>query len=190
MAAWLWLQPVMLGSPPCGQAPCQPLPGIPGISSRSSSPFPGPSSHRQQALGPGPQEPTSPPGALPPAGGGGGVDRQQHGPVLFNVKIKDPFTRWVACFWSSPAGWKQGPRLWCRLTVLACGCAHPAPSGWVEECSVIPLGPRAVAGRWQKGSSLVLPGSSRGGLAGVWRPRAPAVPPLLWGVCQAKPRRA
>lgn len=182
------------GESACGQAPRQPLPRIPGISSRSSSPFPGPSPHQHQALSTRimPQEPTTLPSGftgwglfLPQAGG----DRQQHGPVLFNVKIKDPFTSWVACLWSFPAGWQQGPGCGCRLTTLACGCTRPALGEWVEECSVVHLGPRAVAGRWPKRSSLALPGSSHGeGSAGVRRPQAPAVFPLLQGVCQAKPR--
>lgn len=178
------------GESPCGQAPRQPLPRIPGISSRSSSLFPGPSLRQHQAFSTRivPQEPTTPPMALLAAGRG---DRQEHGLVLFNVKIKDPFASWVACLWSSPAGWQQGPGCRCRLTTLACGCARPAPGEWVEDCSVIHLGPCAVAGRWPKRSSLALPGSSRGeGSAGVRRPQAPALFPPLQGVCQAKPRGA
>lgn len=132
VAAWLWPQSVMLGSPLCSG----PLPGsakdswhfLPELRPIPGALFPPTTGPGPRDPGPTLQEPTSPPGALPPADRGGGVDRQQHGPVLFNVKIKDPFTSWVACLWSSPAGWKQGPRLWVRT--------H-CPGMWVEECSVI-----------------------------------------------------
>lgn len=125
VAAWLRPQPIMLGSPLCSG----PLPAsaqdswhfLPELSPISGVLFPRITGPGARDPGPGPQEPTSPPGALPPAGGRGGVDRQQHGPVLFNVKIKDPFTSWVACFWSSPAGGSRGPGCGCGFTVLACG---------------------------------------------------------------------
>lgn len=63
-------------------------------------------------------------------------------PIPFNMEIKDPFTGWLVCLWSSRAGYG------CRLTTLSCGCPHPAPSESVAE--------RAIDSTWpMKGSRKV-----------------------------------
>lgn len=73
---------------PCGQTPHHLCPGFPGVSSWHSSPFPGPSSRRQQGLGTGGTAASGAqvlPTALPAPSR---RDRRQRGPVLFKVEIK------------------------------------------------------------------------------------------------------
>lgn len=68
-------------------------------------------------------------------------DMQQHGPLLFNVKIKDLFTIWVTGFWSSRAGWQQRPRLWVPIHYSGMWVRTPGTREWVEECLVSHPGP-------------------------------------------------
>nr|XP_014718936.2 uncharacterized protein LOC106845389 [Equus asinus] len=156
--AWLPFQSVLRGSPPVARAPAGLCPGFHGISSCSSAPFLGPlpADRRALALGCwGPPGTHPPPVALPAPGSG---DRRQHGPILFNVEIKDPFTRRVLCLWSSRAGWQQAPWLWAQTH-------HPGV--WVHT-----PGARGVSGRTcshKKVAEAELTGFARGtgGFAGV-----------------------